>query len=374
MEFYSHLHLISRVVLSPTLMNLKLSFPLLWLLLSGQYLVAQTADAQASSYRDLIVVKNQIWALTNSNHIKVYKSDGSETKTPSLEGITAQLIANNGNNVVAQVGTHIQRWNNTDSTWQTLGKLPATAFGLVVNSKQQIFAITDKGVFDATKGETLLPTSSPNNQLTKLTSFSKPTAYFLDKEDNIWIGFGYGEWGGNIFTYDTQHHKFVNLRFNKFEIALHPIKSFFQLKSNVGVSSGLQHMMNSGAIVEFNNFDARLIYNTWSDRDTSKAERTFTPRNIPYIGPAVYDSETDHIYFYSSLGVFKGKYGTDLSRITNWKMVFKPTLHWRNGQPDAVGSPMNVLKMLSLGSGKLVLLTQNDGVGFWDSQTFKLIP
>ena len=35
---------------------------------------------------------------------------------------------------------------------------------------------------------------------------------------------------------------------------------------------------------------------------------------------------------------------------------------------------MNVVQMLTLGEGRLVLLTQEDGIGIWDGRTFKLLP
>lgn len=341
-----------------------------WLICIVYPLFVHSPESRAQSllggYRDLIIVKNHVWGLTKGGSIKVYKSDGQEVKVASASGVSAELITNAGNDVVVQTGAKIQQWSSTDSTWRVIGNLRSSAFALVVNSKHHVFAITDKGVLDVAANKILLPASSPNDQLTKFTSLRKPATCFLDSQDNIWLGFGYGEWGGNVFTYDTQHHRFIDLKFNDFQISLHPIKSFFQLKASVGASSGLQHMMNSGALAEFNNFSARTLYDTWAARDTSIP--------VPYIGPAVYEPETDLIYFYSNLGVFEGKYSADLSRLTNWKKIFEPKLHWQNGQPDAVGSPMNVLKMLSLGNGKLVLLTQNDGLGLWDGKTFKLIP
>ncbi len=336
--------------------------------------LAATVRAQSGGYEDVVIVSHHVWGLTASGRIKVYDSAGTEAKVPSLNDITAKLITSRDNDVVAQIGTQIQRWSSADSTWRPIGKLSTNAFALVINSKGSLFAINEKSVLEVSTGKIYFPSSSPNNQLTKLTGFEKPATYFLDRDDNLWIGFGYGEWGGNIFTFDTQHRKFIDLTFNNFQINLHPIKSFFQLKSNVGVSSGLQHMMNSGAIAEFDEFSARTIYDTWLSRDTSTTQRFSDGNRIPYIGPAVYFPKSDYIYFYSSLGVFRGQYASELRTFTSWKKLFEPKLHWRSGQRDAVGSPMNVLKMLPLDDDKLILLTQNDGMGLWDGSSFKLLP
>ena len=323
--------------------------------------------------QDIIVIKNHIWVFDESGRIEVYTANGTKVSVASLSDIRAQLITAAGNDVVAQVGTKIQRWSSQDSTWHIVGKLSADAFALIITSKQLVFAITDKGILDVASGKNYLPDKSPNDQLDTIENLGKSSACFLDKEDNIWLGFGYGEWGGNIFAFDTQRGKFAALKFNSFRINLHPIKSFFQLNSGVGTSSGLQHMSNSGAITEFKNQSAQLIYDSWHDRDTSATKQPFFSNATPYIGPAVYEPGSNNLYVYSNLGVYKGQYGTDLSRFTAWEKVFQPKLHWRNGQPDAVGSPMNMLKMLSLGNGKLVLLTQNDGVGLWDGKTFNLL-
>ncbi|WBA43204.1 hypothetical protein [Hymenobacter canadensis] len=325
------------------------------------------------SAADIVVVKNHIWVLDNGGQITVYTTGGAKVQMASLRGIQAQLIAKAGDDIVAQTDQQLQQWSSKDSTWRVIGKLSVNAFALAVTSRNHIFAITEKGVLDVATGKSYLPDSSPNNQLRELKKLDKPAACFLDKDDTIWLGFGYGEWGGNIFAYDTQHKKFTNLAFNSFAINLHPIKSFFQLPSSVGTSSGLQHMSNSGAVAEFRNQSAQVLYNSRNDRDTSTTRQPAFRTTTPYVGPATYDTATNTIYVYSNLGVYKGSYGTNLSRFTSWTQVFQPKLHWRNGQPDAVGSPMNVLKMLSLGNGKLVLLTQNDGVGIWDGQAFKLL-
>lgn len=51
----------------------------------------------------------------------------------------------------------------------------------------------------------------------------------------------------------------------------------------------------------------------------------------------------------------------------------QPKLHWKSGQPDAVGSPMNVLKLQVLDDGKIIFVSQNDGVGIYDGKTLTMI-
>jgi len=191
----------------------------------------------------------------------------------------------------------------------------------------------------------------------------------MDKIDRIWLGFGYGEWGGDLHVFNTGSKEFEKPRLNKFDIALWPVKSFFEDKSTVYLSSGLDHMMASGIIVKFDDsLSASVVFESGYGnevRQTSK-DSTLRSMNGEYIGPAVYNSFNNSIYYYSQNGIFKGELSKDLSKIKNWDLVIKPKLHWNNGQPDAVGSPMNVLKLEIIDGDRFVLLSQNDGIGFYD--------
>lgn len=330
--------------------------------------------ALGKNCREMVMVNHQLWVLTSVGKIGVYDVNGNKQRLPLVEAVKAQHLVVDGDNVVAQIGSAVQRWNSQAAAWEFIGKLPKNVFGLAVNSQHHVFAITNLGVLTITTGQSKMPASSPNDQIRQLTEFGPPTTYFIDNQDNLWIGFGYGEWGGNVFAYDTRKERFVDLKFNKFEINARPVKSFFQLKTDVGVSSGLQHMSNSGTIASFHDSSAQLIYDTRADIDTTAKNKRDSWFNQLYVGPATYDAQADYLYFYSNRGVFKGKATTDLAKLSNWQLLFTPKLHWRGGQPDAVGSPMNVLKILSLGDGKLALLTQNDGIGVWDGNEFKLLP
>jgi hypothetical protein len=210
-----------------------------------------------------------------------------------------------------------------------------------------------------------------NHQINYKDGWGKPACYFIDKEDNIWIGFGYGEWGGNLFVFKTSDKRFLTASLDGFEFELSPVKSFFEDSSSVYLSSGLQHMMTSGAIVRFDNFKATTILNSdshWNNRETRDSMI-----EGEYIGPATFNNFNNSIYFYSQNGIFRGAKSKDLSKIGNWTLVVKPNLHWKSGQPDAVGSPMNVLKISIIDGSKFIFLSQSDGIGFYDGEKLTMI-
>jgi len=87
-----------------------------------------------------------------------------------------------------------------------------------------------------------------------------------------------------------------------------------------------------------------------------------------YIGPSTFNPYSNSIYFYSQNGIFIGEKAKDLSKSENWKKVVSPKLTWKYGQPDAVGSPMNVLKLCIVDKTRFVFLSQNNGIGFYDGE------
>ena len=272
--------------------------------------------ALGKHYREMLVVKHQLWVLTEAGRIRVYDAVGKPQPLSAVEAVTAQHLAADGERVVAQVGLALKRWNGAVGAWETVGKLAESVLGLAVNSRHQVFAITALGVLDVQTGRRILPKPTLSYRPQGFTKFNPPAAYFMDAQDNLWIGYGYGEWGGDIFTYSTAQHKFLELRLNGFDLA--PIKSFFQLKTSVGVSTGLQHFMTSGSLAEFTDLGARTIYSTWADRDTAKT-RPHSATDQPYIGPAAYDASLNRLYFYSHLGVYEAEYGKNLARLTAWR-------------------------------------------------------
>jgi len=137
-------------------------------------------------------------------------------------------------------------------------------------------------------------------------------------------------------------------------------------------------MMTSSTILKFTGLKAETVLRSemsWKDtvltvRLAGDAEAKPHPMQQSvdgdYIGPATYHASDNSIYFYSQKGIFKGRLTDSLSDMKNWVRVAKPALHWKSGQIDAVGSPMNVLKLAFAPNGRLYFLSQNDGIGYVD--------
>jgi hypothetical protein len=354
-------------------MNKQIWTIFILLILSAFHVFAGT------EFKDMIVTDKYICRLTPTGEIKFYdKLTGQPSNytiqydTPIMQLTTDKL----DNLVIVDINNAIKKYNEKKQTWGQIATVKPKLYGVLFNSKNQCFVITDEGMLDVQSNEIYFSGESLNHQIHyKSGRWGKPYCYYMDKFDKIWIGFGYGEWGGDLFIFDAAHHKFLIPDLNTFDIELSPVKSFFEDGKFVYLSSGLQHMMSSGEIIKFDNLRAKTLFRSDLKKNAFSDSVGVNEISVDgaYIGPAAYNKFDNSIYFYSQNGFFKGAETKDLSKIENWQNILKPKLHWKYGQPDAVGSPMNVLKLIIIEKEKFVFLTQNDGIGFYDGKKLTML-
>ncbi|AYB32612.1 hypothetical protein [Chryseolinea soli] len=332
----------------------------LFVLLAGFSLKAQT------DHSGIAVTDKFIWVSTGRLH-KFDKTTGERLEKNSGSSVTYFLMTKDhkGNLVVAGSDHNIWRHIDQTNTREVLARFNGRPYGMVLDSRDNIYFITDKGIEEEQTGEVYFSNVSLNNQIRIRDNWGNPYCYYIDKQDRIWLGFGYGEWGGNLFIFDTVSKTFLTPDLNDFRIALWPIKSFFEDNDAVYASAGLQHMMTSGIIVRFDNLKASVLLES---REKMK-DGNMAPGE--YIGPATFSPADSSIWFYSQHGVFKGNKNKDLSKLENWQLIFKPKLSWQYGQPYAVGSPMNVTRLIAIDKTRFVLLSVNDGAFYYDGTQFK---
>jgi hypothetical protein len=326
-------------------------------------------------YKDFIIADDKIWALTTNGKIIVFDANSGEPINNNVNNDSQILILTKdkeGNIIIADKNNWIKKLNKDTNAWVTISKYSNTLLGITFNSKNNLYQITNKGIFDATSKKYYYSDSSQNSQIRHVGGWFREPVYLMDKNDNIWIGFGYGEWGGELFIFNTIDKKFITPNLNEFPITLNPIKSIFESNNNVYVTSGLMHFSTSGSIAKFDSFKSKLVFESEEHKKLPDDSTNTEIVDGEYIGPGAFNSGDNCIYFYSQNGIFKGNPNTNLTQIENWKNVFKPKLHWSNGQPDAVGSPMNVLKLQFLASNKLIFLSENDGIGIYDGKTLAM--
>jgi len=182
----------------------------------------------------------------------------------------------------------------------------------------------------------------------------------MDAADNLWLGFQYGEWGGDLFVFNTRLKRFLPLNIGGFSIELYPIQGICSNREEVFISTGMDHMTTSGSIVRFKDYKASVIFDSSPFADAHRDDSAFQGE---YIGPAAFNNLDHRLYFYSQHGFFRGDPDQDLSSIEKWGKIGQPRLKWSWDQSDAVGSPMNVRKIAFFHDSKIVFLTQLNGIG-----------
>ncbi|MCC3158962.1 hypothetical protein LJ737_17090 [Hymenobacter sp. 15J16-1T3B] len=329
----------------------------------------------SNGYRDILTVGNQVWGLTSSGAIQIIALDQPNQVDNSRHLVADAFSKDTHNNVILLKGTKVSVLPNGEDVGKREQEINRTAahsaFGILSDRQGNLFTITTAGIGAASSGKVYFPKKSPNSQINLQSTWGKPAAYFIDSADRIWVGFGYGEWGGNVFVFDTQEKQFLAPDFGEFRIELNPIKSIFEANSTVYLTCGLHHFTASGCIVGFTNLQARFLLQSEAARDS--ADGKFFVKSGEYIGPGAFNASNQCLYFYSQNGIFRGPAQSDLSRLANWEKVVQPKLHWTNGQRDAVGSPMNVLKIAFTADNTLVFLSQNDGIGLFDGRALRMI-
>lgn len=335
----------------------------------------QTQES-GKQYVDAVVAGRNLWGLTTEGKIKIFDLSSNLSlikKANNLHDIAAIAKDHNGNIVVADSFYRIKAIDTSTFKLRTIYRCDTSIFAVVFDSHNNCYAMTGGGIVDIYRHHRYFPRFSLNKSIKHSPgTIGKPYTYFIDKDDNIWLGYGYGEWGGDLYVFNTKNKKFIQLTDSFFKDGIEPVKSIFEDNNSIYISTGLMHMLLSGSIIKINDLKGENIFvsSSYLKGADGKPHRNPDPQ---YIGPATFNLADGYIYFYSQNGIYKGDPSKNLSIIEYWQKVVQLKLNWINGQRDAVGSPMNVLKMQFIAKNMLLIITQNDGIGLYDGNVFALL-
>jgi len=328
----------------------------------------------AYQYQDFIVKHDTIWALTADGRIRLLRADTGDTIPLEVVGkaaVTLLAMDKQGNIVTGNELHAIERYDQRLNTWIRIASDAGTLHGITFDSNNNCFLLTDTGIVDISSRKVYFPDSSLNYITIGHSRWFKKPVYLMDSHDNLWIGFGYGEWGGDLVIFNCKDKKFIQPGGGSAARST-PVKSIFEGAGKIVITAGLMHLGGTrGRIFQFDQFVYQSLLNSSSYwEDGSGGERI----SGEYIGPGAWNPVDKCIYFYSQNGLFKGDPQKDLAKVEYWTKVAQPKLRWSEGQPDAVGSPMNVLKMIIDDSGRLFFLSKQDGIGILAGKSLIMVP
>lgn len=343
------------------------------LLLAALFLV--TIEGKATHYEDFVLAENCIWALAGDGTIVLFDTRTGERarkKVPADVPVKILTTNHTGVPVIMDDSGRIRKYNAQNNTWSDVATCNPGIYSIVFDSKGNGYTIASEGITDLSAKETYYTGNSLNHQIHFKEAWRKPACHFIDRGGHIWLGWGFGEWGGELIIFSTTQKKFIRPELDhSFRIELWPVKSFFEDDKAVYMSAGLMHFDTKGGIVKFGSFRGTPLFISETEWGTKIPEKSVTEGE--YMGPAAYNPYNQCIYFYSHNGFFRGDISKDLSEKNNWEKIIQPELQWTSGQPDAVGAPINVKKLSIIDKDRFVFLSTNDGIGLFDGKKLVMI-
>ncbi|UFH56464.1 hypothetical protein [Spirosoma sp. KNUC1025] len=364
---------------------LLISFALLLLIQTG------TTYAQPTNgYKDFILSGKNVILLTKTGELKrIDVASGEPGSSIDTDVPIVALSADRQGNIVAGDTNHqIKSYDTKLKTWHHLAPYTNKLIHIVFNSQNQCFLITSKGIVDVASQAVYFPDSSlsRNNQIRLKNRWFESPVCFVDHQDKLWLGFNYGEWGGDVFVFDTRKRAFAPLQTDSLKMTTNPVNGFCEDQQSVYMAGGVSHMfLTHGSIIRFTDGVATSVLQS-KDRET-EVEMVFddpktgtkqkrigkTWRGGHQIGPIAYNPANKQLYFYSQNGFFSGSPNADLSDIKQWETILKPALSRTGGSPHAAGLSINVRKMLFTANGTLLFLSEREGIGVYDGKKLRFV-
>ncbi len=318
---------------------------------------------------------------------------------------------NQGKLVVStEIGT-LMRLNEKTLSWENITPTHfKKCFGFEFDSSGGCFELVVDGICDTKTGNVFTPgkelsfsehrfRGGPFNDWDRQEGIK----YFIDKNDNFWFTASYGEWGSDIFVFNTIAHRFVKPQGDLMKL----VRDVFESDKNVYCyGSGVRNK----PFVEFG-FYSRIdtVHNDtstykltshtiYSTLDNKGHDQLMSPKKSvhpdDYIGPAAFNPFDKNIYFYCAYGLYKGDPSKQLTDISHWTKVKNFKLQFHNTQPstqkkikltgdsipiidvlvDYSSDPLSEMsKMEFTKEGKLVFISRHVGLGIFDGQKITIL-
>ncbi|QKZ13345.1 hypothetical protein [Spirosoma sp. KUDC1026] len=345
-------------------------------------LLSNLTPVQAQvQYKDFLLSDKAIWVLTTGGEVRIidhkYKKINKTIRDDAA--ITHLARDRQGIIVVADNLNRLKTYNEATDSWQIRQTLTNTILGLVFDSHNRGYAITDKGIQDLATGQLYFSKLSRlANQTLHEDRWENVSCFHMDNDNNIWVGFDFGEWGGKLFIFDTHRKTFVKPILADTEERLYPVASFSEDSTSVYVSAAMNHKMTSeSTISHFKNFQETLLFVSKADWkkpvqvDTEVAVPTTQGENIQSVSYSPYDNA---LYFTSQNGIFRGTLPDNLSTPQHWQQIAMTNISAQNSSSKAILVPNSIDKIAVVKKNTLIFLSQFDGVGILENGRVTMLP
>jgi len=329
-----------------------------------------------SNYKSFVIVDETLFAINDTGQVIIWDLN----KLDTIRCITSDVsnkytaIAKDRNSQVFIGGQRgdIYKIDRSNYSCSLFLKEKYTVYNICFNSNNKMFLIVPNVVYDPyskrhwdgfkNHASGLIYRKKVLGLFWKKSKggFSIPENVYLDSKDRWWMYRNYGEFGTELNIFDAKNEKIYRGKLDSINKKILSPKSIFEDDSgNIYLTEGLQHMINFGKIfkIDSNEIITEIYENDYHNKESASSL---------FIGPGAYNKKEDTIYFTSDKGFYKAEINTN-GKITDIKLVFNPTLYWKR-EPLAVGASMSTKQMEFTLGGKLVFLTENNGIGIYSNK------
>jgi hypothetical protein len=208
-------------------------------------------------YSSLIIKDQKLFALTSDGHINSFDINTGIIIDANIHTdipITAIRTDKKGNIIIVKADQTVSTFNQNTLQFKNLTRSNNQIYDIVFDLNNKGYLITSEGIEDASTKKVYPPDTT-----WQVRGKAEPSAVFMDKNDNIWLGYGFGEWGGKLLIFNIKTAKFIKQDItNAF---INPVKAIFTDGTNIYVSCGLQHMtLTSGEILKFTDYNFGTVF------------------------------------------------------------------------------------------------------------------
>ena len=357
-------------------------------LLLGNLVVAQAEPTpdEGAQFSKFLLEGGQLYALDRAGLLHVWDVNTKEKVFVSPEGsATYSALArdNNGGLFLGSEKGRIYRLNPADYSVEEHLKLKKSLAvrEMFFNSNNELFLIVPNAVYDPVRNKAYREFPFPsigvkvhkpflfvfNRRVRK--HFSMPQYTYLDSQDRIWMTSGMGEFGGIVQIFDTRKRKELHREIGDLDYEmLFPQSVFEGPEQSIIITSGLQHFMNFGEILQVEEMNASSLYDSHKELEKDSTARL---DDGLFVGPGAFHAPDNQVYFATNKGIYRASL-SETDQPLAPELLFQPQLRAER-EPLAIGMKMAVLRMEVTPENDLVFLTARDGIGLYKDEELTML-
>ncbi|MEP4534770.1 MAG: hypothetical protein ABJ004_16885 [Cyclobacteriaceae bacterium] len=348
---------------------LNISFLLLLILGCQQQPKYIEVSTEQKGYKNFVLFNDSIIALGANNEL--VSIDPQRMVTPIARNI---ILINSINEGFAFVNSSNEiNFNNSSGRISNPTPDSLEVAGLIQLPTKEVYIITNNAIINSATNDLFAFEDAPlTNDQIPIHSGIIPESLVLDMDGNIWVGFDYGEWGGELIVFNTSDRSFEKIELGEFDLNLCHVDNLTLTNSGILLSYGKGHGYNDG-LIHFKNLKPDMVLDCKDSlvqfiHEGKQAERW--DRGFE-IGPVAYSPLNNKLYFYSDGRILSGELTQGMPDESYWKeeFTFYDFVEHGVGELDTLFGEVRfnpnimIAKLALLDTTNFVFLTMNDGIG-----------